>query len=76
MNKQRKQRFSDAIDYINDAIRELEDIQSEEEGALDALPDSLRCSSRGDEMESWIDFIDDTTCSLEDVISDIECQIK
>ena len=76
MNKQRKQRFNDAIDYINDAISELYDIQAEEQDALDSLPDSLRNSSRGDEMGEWVDFIDNTVCSLENVINDIECQVN
>ena len=76
MNKERKQRFQNVISSLEEAKDELTDIQAEEIGALDALPEGLQMSSRGDKMQEWIDFIDDTVASIDDVISNIEAETK
>ena len=74
MNKERKQRFQNVISSLEEAKDELTDIQAEEMDALDALPEGLQMSSRGDKMQEWIDFIDDTISSIDAVIMDIETQ--
>ena len=74
MNKERKQRFQNVISSLEEAKDELTDIQAEEIDALDALPEGLQMSSRGDKMQEWIDFIDDTISSIDAVIMDIETQ--
>lgn len=76
MNKERKQRFQNVISSLEEAKDELTDIQAEEIDALDALPEGLQMSSRGDKMQEWIDFIDDTVVSIDDVISNIEAETK
>nr|DAD87540.1 MAG TPA: hypothetical protein [Siphoviridae sp. ctAUQ2] len=76
MNKERKQRFQNVISSLEEAKDELTDIQAEEIDALDALPEGLQMSSRGDKMQEWIDFIDDTVASIDDVISNIEAETK
>lgn len=76
MNKERKQRFQNVISSLEEAKDELTDIQAEEIDALDALPEGLQMSSRGDKMQEWIDFIDDTVASIDDVISNIETKTK
>lgn len=76
MNKERKQRFQNVISSLEEAKDELTDIQAEEIDALDALPEGLQISSRGDKMQEWIDFIDDTVASIDDVISNIEAETK
>jgi hypothetical protein len=74
MNKERKQRFQNVVSSLEEAKDELTDIQAEEMDALDALPEGLQMSSRGDKMQEWIDFIDDTISSIDAVIMDIETQ--
>ena len=74
MNKERKQRFQNVVSSLEEAKDELTDIQAEELDALDALPEGLQMSSRGDKMQEWIDFIDDTISSIDAVIMDIETQ--
>lgn len=76
MNKERKQRFQNVISSLEEAKDELTDIQAEEIDALDSLPEGLQMSSRGDKMQEWIDFIDDTVASIDDVISNIEAETK
>ena len=76
MNKERKQRFQNVVSYLEEAKDELTDIQAEEIDALDALPEGLQMSSRGDKMQEWIDFIDDTVASIDDVINNIETKTK
>lgn len=75
MNKKRKQRFQDVVSLLEDANNELLDIQSEEIDALESLPESMQMSSRGDIMQEWIDFIDDTMSLIGDVINQIETEV-
>lgn len=76
MNKERKQRFQNVVSYLEEAKDELTDIQAEEIDALDMLPEGLQMSSRGDKMQEWIDFIDDTVASIDNVINNIEAETK
>lgn len=76
MNKERKQRFQNVVSYLEEAKDELTDIQSEEIDALDSLPEGLQMSSRGDKMQEWIGFIDDTVASIDNVINNIEAETK
>ena len=76
MNKERKQRFQNLVSYLEEAKDELTDIQAEEIDALDALPEGLQMSSRGDKMQERIGFIDDTVASINNVINNIEAETK
>lgn len=76
MNKERKKRFQNVVSSLEEAKDELTDIQAEENDALDALPEGLQMSSCGDKMQGWIDFIDDTVSSIDDVINKIETETK
>ena len=71
MNKKRKQRFDDVTSSLEEAKDTLMDIQAEEIDALDALPEGLQMSSRGDKMQDWIDFIDDVVDNINKIISGI-----
>ena len=75
-NKERKQRFQNVVSYLEEAKDELTDIQAEEIDALDALPEGLQMSSRGDKMQERIGFIDDTVASINNVINNIEAETK
>lgn len=76
MNKERKQRFQNVISSLEEAKDELTDIQSDEIDALDAMPEGLQASSRGDKMQEWIDFIDDVVSDIEDITTKIEEQVE
>lgn len=72
MNKERKQRFQNVVSSLEEAKDELVEIQAEEIDALDALPEGLQVSSRGDKMQEWIDFIDEVIRLIDDVVCKIE----
>ena len=72
MNRQRRKSIAEAIDKITEAIGMLEAVKEEEQDALDNLPDSFRYGERGEEMEGYIEMLDEATGYLEDANSVIE----
>lgn len=75
MNKNRKARFNDVVSFLESAKDELADIQSEEQDAFDALPEGLQISAKGDNMQEYINLIDDTMSKIDCVISFIDSHI-
>jgi len=75
MNKERKQRFQNVITSLEEAKDELTDIQADEIDALDAMPEGLQASVRGDRMQEWIDFIDDVVSDIDGITEKIEKQV-
>lgn len=74
MNKDRRNRLSGVIDTISDAMADLEEIKDEEQDALDALPESLQYSSKGETMQEYIDEMEsvlDDMGNLQDSIQEI-----
>lgn len=76
MNKNRKARFDDVTSLLENAKDELLDIQSEEQEAYDSLSEGLQCSSKGETMLEWIDFMDGVAGDIDKVIGKIEGKIK
>lgn len=72
MNKDRRNRLSGVIDSITDAISELEEIRDEEQDALDSLPESLQCSSKGEMMQEYIDDMESVMSDMENVQESIQ----
>lgn len=75
MNKEQKERFQNVISSLDEAKDELTD-QSEEMDALDALPEGLQMSSRGEKMQGWTDFIDDVLSDIDCTVDKIESEIE
>ena len=72
MNKQRRKRLGEAFNLIEQAKDILEEVMSEEEESLDNLPDNFRYGDKGEEMQNYIEMIDETIEYLEDANSVIE----
>lgn len=72
MNKQRRKRLGEAFNLIEQAKDILEEVMSEEEESLDNLPDNFRDGDKGEEMQNYIEMIDETIEYLEDANSVIE----
>ena len=72
MNKQRRKRLGEAFNLIEHAKDILEEVMSEEEESLDNLPDNFRDGDKGEEMQNYIEMIDETIEYLEDANSVIE----
>ena len=66
MNKARRNKLSDALDYLSMARIMIRDIQEEEQESYDNMPESLQCSKKGDAMEYNIDKLSDVADCIEE----------
>lgn len=57
---------------IMKAMEILEEVKSEEEESYDNLPDNFRDGDRGEEMQNYIEMLDETYGYLDDANSVIE----
>lgn len=74
MNKERRKSIKEAICLIEQAAEMLEGIRDEEEEAMENLPDGIRYGEKGEQMQEYIDSINEAIESLEqadDILSDI-----
>lgn len=65
MNKERRNTLLEANDYLDDAIRHIQDVIWEEGDALNNLPDSFRYSDRGYSMEEAIEEMEGFIAEIE-----------
>lgn len=72
MNKARRKKLGEAFDRIEDAKNILEEVKQEEQDAYDNLPENFQNGDRGEEMQNYIDMMDETEGYLEDAQSVIE----
>lgn len=72
MNKQRRKRLGVAFDKVSEAMEILEEVKSEETDSYDNLPDNFRDGDRGEEMQGYIEMLDEAYNYLEDANSVIE----
>ena len=72
MNKTRRKRLGETFDKCAEILEILEEVKQEEEEAYDNLPDSFRDGERGEEMQGYIEMIDEVTGYIEDAQSVIE----
>lgn len=74
MNRERRKDLAAIIKKLEelDALREeikeqLEAVRDEEQEALDNMPESLQDSERGQQMQEYIDAMDESLYSLEEI---------
>lgn len=72
MNKQRRKELGKAFDLVEEAKGILEAVREDESEALENLPDNFRYGERGEEMEGYMEMIDEAMGYLEDANSVIE----
>lgn len=72
MNKQRRKWLEEAIEKVEDAIKVLEDVAEAERESLENLPDNFRYGERGEEMEGYIEMLEEASGYLADANSVIE----
>lgn len=72
MNKERRKRLSKAFDLIAEAEEIIEEVKDEEEESYENLPDNFRDGERGEEMQGYIEMMDETIGYLQDANSVIE----
>ena len=69
MNKERRKRLAEAYEKIGEVKEILESVKDEEQEAYDNLPENFQYGERGEEMENYIDMIDEACGYLEDAES-------
>ena len=72
MNKARRKRLQEAFDLVSKAQEILAEVREEERESLENLPDNFRYGERGEEMEAYIEMIDEADGYLDDAMSVIE----
>ena len=72
MNKARRKRLGEAFDLIGTAQDILRSVREEEQEAYENLPDSFRDGERWDEMQNYMDMIEEAEGYLDDANSVIE----
>lgn len=72
MNKVRRKRLQEAFDLVAKAQEILAEVREEERESIENLPDNFRYGERGEEMEAYIEMIDEADGYLDDAKSVIE----
>ncbi len=72
MNRQRRKKLTEALEKITEVMDILESVKSEEEESYENLPDNFRDGDRGEEMQNYIDMIEEAYGYLDDANSVIE----
>lgn len=72
MNRQRRKRLTEAFEKVAEAMEILEEVKSEEEESYDNLPDNFRDGDRDEEMQNYIEMLDEAYGYLDDANSVIE----
>lgn len=72
MNKARRKELGKVFDLVCQAKDILEAVKAEERESYENLPDSFRFGERGEEMEGYMDMLDEVFNYLDDANSVIE----
>ncbi len=72
MNRKRRKKLEAAFEKISDAIEILDDAISEEQESLDNLPDNFKYGERGEEMQGYLEMLNEARDYLDDANSVIE----
>ncbi len=72
MNRQRRKKLSEAFDLVSKAEELIDAVKDEETESYENLPDNFRDGDRGEEMQNYIDMMDEVIGYLQDAESVIE----
>lgn len=72
MNKERRKRLGKAFDLVTEAEQIIQEVMEEERESMENLPDNFRYGERGDEMQNYIDMMDEVIGYCQDAESVIE----
>lgn len=71
MNNKRRKEISRVIDTLTEISNTLSILAEEENEAFDNLPESLQDSSRGDDMQEWIDRLEGAQETIDGIIDEL-----
>lgn len=72
MNKERRNRIEKVIESLEAAKAELEEIQSDEQSALDNVAENLQQSENAQKMEECADELSTAADDIDTVISSLQ----
>ena len=72
MNRQRRKRLTEAFEEVAEAMEILEGVVEEEKESYENLPDNFRDGDRGEEMQGYIEMLEEAYGYLDDANSVIE----
>lgn len=56
------------MNSLEELKEQIECVQSEEEEAYDNMPEGLKESERGDQMQEYISYLEDAASSVQDAV--------
>ena len=71
MNNKRRKEISRVVDALTEISKTLSILAEEENEAFDNLPESLQESSRGDDMQEWIDRLEGAQETIDGIIDEL-----
>jgi len=71
MNKQRRERVEEAIIMLETLKQTVEEIRDEEETTYDNLPESIQESDRGEEMQEYVESLEDACDYLDEALDSL-----
>ena len=72
MNKARRKKLGKAFDKLCEVGDILSEVKEEENEAMENLPDNFRFGDRGEEMQNYIEMLDESIGYLSDAKSVVE----
>ena len=72
MNRERRKRLQAAFDKIAEVQEILSEVRDEEQEAYENLPENFQYGERGEEMQGYIEMIDEADGYLDDAKSVVE----
>lgn len=72
MNRDRRKRLGSAFDMVDKAKEILEDVKAEESESYENLPEQFRDGERGEEMQGYMEMLEEAYNYLDDANSVIE----
>ena len=72
MNKQRRKQLQEASKLIAQAQGIIESVKDDEQDAHDNLPESMMYGEKGQQMEEYIDMLDEAYGQCDDLMSIID----
>ena len=72
MNNERRNKLKKIISNIENIKSDLQDVLSDEEFAFDSMPENLQYSTRGEESQEAIDYMNEAMEGLDNAIEQLE----
>lgn len=72
MNNERRNKIRKIISNIESLKSDLQDVLSDEEFAFDSMPENLQYSTRGEESQEAIDYMNEAVDGLDEVIEQLD----